>query len=67
MGLNEEIKSATFKKSSFSNDTGDCVAVADLSGGRKAVRDSKDPSGPVLVFTQSEWTAFKSGVLNNEF
>ena len=67
MGLNEEIKAATFKTSSFSNDNGDCVAVAELSGGRKAVRDSKDPNGAVLVFNEREWSAFKRGVLNDEF
>ena len=65
--LTEEIKAASFKTSSFSGDNGDCVAVAKLSGGRRAVKDSKNPNGPVLVFTPSEWTAFKNGVLNNEF
>ena len=31
------------------------------------VRDSKDPSGPVLVFTRSEWQAFVAGVKTGEF
>ncbi|MFF0324328.1 DUF397 domain-containing protein [Nonomuraea angiospora] len=35
---------------------GDCVEVAPLSGGRVAMRDSKDKGeGPALVFTRSEW------------
>jgi hypothetical protein len=31
------------------------------------VRDSKDPSGPVLRFPSSEWNAFLGGVKQNEF
>ncbi|WP_436761288.1 DUF397 domain-containing protein [Streptosporangium sp. V21-05] len=46
---------------------GNCVEVAGLSGGRAAVRDSKDPSGPALVFTRGEWAAFVGGVRNGEF
>ncbi|MGI5178684.1 DUF397 domain-containing protein [Dactylosporangium sp. CA-152071] len=43
-----------------------CVEVADLAGGR-AVRDSKDAAGPVLVFDVDEWAAFREGVLAGEF
>ena len=31
------------------------------------VRDSKDPGGPVLVFTAPEWTAFIAGAREGEF
>ncbi|MEO3799654.1 DUF397 domain-containing protein [Nonomuraea sp. B1E8] len=31
------------------------------------IRDSKDPSGPALVFTPGEWRAFVKGVRNDEF
>jgi hypothetical protein len=31
------------------------------------MRDSKDRSGPVLVFTRSEWQAFVDGVKSGEF
>ncbi len=41
--------------------------TAELSGGRRAVRDSKDHSGPALVFTPGEWAAFVGGVKNGEF
>lgn len=37
---------------------GDCVEVAGTSPGVVAVRDSKNPTGPVLTFTFSEWKAF---------
>jgi hypothetical protein len=54
-------------KSSLSFANGDCVEVARLQDGRIAVRDSKDPGGPVLRFTPSEWAAFLGGVQNGEF
>ena len=43
-----------------------CVEVA-LVDGLVAVRDSKYPQGPVLVFTPAEWTAFLGGVRDGEF
>jgi hypothetical protein len=36
-------------------------------GGQVAVRDSKNPTGPALVFTAAEWTAFVGGVTAGEF
>ncbi|MEV4895831.1 DUF397 domain-containing protein, partial [Nonomuraea sp. NPDC055795] len=42
-------------KSSFSTPGGECVEVAGLPGKRMAVRDSKNPSGPVLEFSMDEW------------
>lgn len=50
-------------KSSFSGANGDdCVEVATNLPGVVAVRDSKDPSGPVLAFTPSVWRDFLRGV-----
>ncbi|MGB2570855.1 DUF397 domain-containing protein [Micromonospora citrea] len=37
---------------------GSCVEVADNLPGVVAVRDSKDPAGPVLIFAPQTWTAF---------
>jgi hypothetical protein len=37
---------------------GDCVEVASIQGVLAMVRDSKDPSGPVLAFPASSWTSF---------
>ena len=50
--------------SSFSGANG-CVQVR--LGNGALVRDSKDPTGPVLRFTEHEWTAFLDGVRNGEF
>jgi hypothetical protein len=45
-----------WRKSSYSGTTGgDCVEIAALPEGRRAVRDSKDPGGPVLVLTAGQW------------
>jgi hypothetical protein len=54
-------------KSTFSGTGQDCVEVADLPGGGKAVRDSKDQDGPHLEFTAGEWDAFRKGVRAGEF
>ena len=56
-----------FRKSSFSQYTwNQCVEVAIGTDG-VTVRDSKNPSGPVLQFTSEEWNAFVKGVKNEEF
>ena len=47
-------------------DAGTCVEVARADGG-VAVRDSKDPSGPTLKFTEEEWRAFVAGIRDGEF
>ena len=54
-------------KSSFSLAQGSCVEVASLPDGGVGVRDSKDPSGPVLRFTPDQWRAFLGGARNGEF
>jgi len=56
-----------WRKSSRSGTSGNCVEVADLDDGGRAVRDSKDRTGPVLRFTAAEWAAFTAGVRNREF
>jgi uncharacterized protein DUF397 len=60
-----KVDPATWRKSSHSGNNG-CVEV--LHGDDQvAVRDSKDPSGPVLLFTPLEWRAFLAGVRDGEF
>jgi hypothetical protein len=53
-------------KSSLSFALGNCVEVSDQPGGI-GVRNSRDPQGPVLMFTPAEWTAFVGGVRLGEF
>jgi Domain of unknown function (DUF397) len=56
---------SSWRKSTWSG-TGNCVEVAD-QGANRLVRDSKDPGGSVLVFTEDEWTAFLAGAKAGEF
>ena len=57
-----QLPGAAWQKSSYSNPSGNCVEMARLSAGRVAVRDSKRPGDPVLVFTRTEWSAFLSAL-----
>jgi hypothetical protein len=45
---------------------GSCVEVASVIG-KIALGDSKDPSGPMLVYTHDEWNAFLDGAKTGEF
>jgi hypothetical protein len=60
-----DLPDAVWRKSRHSAANG-CVEVA-MIGDVVAVRDSKDPSGSVLVFHPHEWSAFVSGVKDGEF
>ena len=57
-----DLTSVVWRKSSYSGpDGGNCIQVAGLPGAT-AVRDSKDPDGPALLFTPAEWAAFTARV-----
>jgi hypothetical protein len=53
---------ATWRKSSYSGGSGNCVEVAGNLSGAVGVRDSKDPDGQPLVFTALAWLAFADRV-----
>lgn len=57
----------TWRKSTKSNPSGNCVEFAALPGGDVAVRNSRHPDGPALVYTRAEVAAFLAGVKNGEF
>ncbi len=54
-------------KSTRSANVANCVEVAELPYGGRAVRDSKNPDGPSLSFTAAEWDAFVAGAKDGEF
>ncbi|MFC4531550.1 DUF397 domain-containing protein [Sphaerisporangium dianthi] len=58
--------SPTWHKSSYSGQQENCVEVAHLDRTR-AVRDSKRPVGPVLLFSSSDWQEFIAGVKRGDF
>ncbi len=63
-----DLSNAAWRKSSFSGDNGgDCVEVARNLSYVVAVRDSKDPSGPELLFAPADWSAFLTGVRAGKF
>jgi hypothetical protein len=47
-----------WRKSSYSGTAGNCVEVTQPNPDIRAVRDSKDPDGPVLTCTAQHWSAF---------
>lgn len=61
-----DLTRAIWRKASASGAEHDCVEVAELPGGARAVRDSKNPGRAPLRFTASEWTAFRKGVIAGE-
>ena len=63
----DQLVSAQWRKSTASNPSGNCVEVAGLPGDEIAVRNSRHPSGPALIYTRAEMDAFITGVKNGEF
>jgi hypothetical protein len=61
-----DLTRAAWFKSTRSSGNGNCVEVA-IVDDTVGVRDSKDRSGPVLVFTASEWRAFVAGAKDGQF
>jgi Domain of unknown function (DUF397) len=63
-----EVMGVQWVKSRRSGPTGgNCVEVAFLADGQVAVRNSRHPAGPTLVFTPQEWHAFVGGAKDGEF
>lgn len=59
----EDLAEATWHRSSHSTAANNCVETAALRSGRLAVRDSKDPRGPALLFGPAAWTRFLGTVV----
>jgi hypothetical protein len=62
-----ELAGTRWWKSGRSSAQGNCVETAKLPGGAVAVRNSRDPEGPALVFTRAEIHAFLEGVRDGDF
>lgn len=61
------VMAGRWRKSSYSENTGGCVEVADGFSAVMPVRDSKNPTGPALVFPADGWVAFVSAVKGGDF
>ena len=60
-----DLSNATWHKSSYSG--GNCVEIASLPDHSRAVRDSKDPEGPKLLFPPATWRTFTAAVKAGAF
>lgn len=56
-----------WQRSSTANEVAAAVEVAMLGDGLVAMRDSRTPNKPSLVFNRAEWTAFVAGARRGEF
>jgi len=65
--VDADLTGATWRKSTYSNGSGgDCVEIADRPRGAHALRDSKNPDGPNLIFTPHQWRTFTEKIKLSE-
>jgi hypothetical protein len=63
-----QLPPVSWQKSQRSNPSGNCVEMAALPGGAEiAVRNSRDPHGPALIYTSAEIAAFVQGAKDGDF
>ena len=62
-----ELIGVAWRKSVYSNSQGNCVELAKLPDGGVAVRNSRFPGGPALIYTRDEIKALILGVKDGEF
>ena len=64
--MQPELTAATWRRAKLCGAHGQCIEIARV-GDEIAMRDSKDPSGPILRYTQAEWQAFIVGAKSGDF
>jgi Domain of unknown function (DUF397) len=62
-----ELGRLTWYKSRSSNPNGNCVEIAWLPDGQYAVRNSRHPDGPALIYTRDEIAALIVGARDGDF
>ncbi|MBA0127516.1 DUF397 domain-containing protein [Haloechinothrix sp. YIM 98757] len=62
-----ELVGVEWRKSARSGAQGNCVEFARLGSGDFAVRNSRHPEGPALVYTREEMVAFLASAKDGEF
>lgn len=66
-GITASSFDAVWTKSIKSAANGQCIELASLEKGLIALRNSRDPHGPALLFTTEELEAFLDGAKKGEF
>lgn len=61
------VQGIIWRKSRYSNPSGNCVELAELPDGGIAVRNSRHPGGPALIYTRAELAAFVHGAKKGDF
>ncbi|RAY15571.1 DUF397 domain-containing protein [Actinomadura craniellae] len=61
------LRGVRWHKSQRSNSQGNCVELAELPDGGIALRNSRDPEGPALVYTRPEIEALILGAKDGDF
>jgi hypothetical protein len=62
-----DLPAARWEKSRRSGSQGNCVEMARLPAGQVAVRNSRYPDGPALIYTRAEIEALLQGVRDGDF
>ena len=62
-----DLDHAQWRKSRHSGAGNACIELTELTDGSRALRDSKDPSGPTLRFSPASWAAFTTRIHAGEF
>jgi len=62
-----DLRTLTYRKSSFSSQDETCVEMAVVPGAGRAIRNSRNPGGGTALFTEAEWSAFIAGAKAGEF
>lgn len=62
-----ELHGVRWQKSRYSNSQGNCVEFAELPSGEVAVRNSRHPEGPALIYTLDEFAALIRGARAGDF
>ncbi|MEU5882773.1 DUF397 domain-containing protein [Spirillospora sp. NPDC047279] len=61
------LRGARWLKSRRSNSQGNCVEIAELPDGQVAMRNSRHPEGPALIYTRPEIEALILGAKDGDF
>ena len=62
-----DLEGAVWRKSRRSNSQGACVEMSRIDGETIAVRNSRDPEGPALVYSRDAIATLISSLRNGEF